>query len=247
VQATSLFVSMERVLRSKWLKATGAVLVVAVAVGLLGYRFWEPGWRYDIRGVDVSHHQGPIDWSALAGDGTTFAYIKATEGADWIDSRFSENWQAAGDVGVLRGAYHFFTLCTPGADQAAHMIATVPDEPGMLPPAVDLEFGGNCAARPNADEFLVELGAFLELVERHYRMQPVVYTNAHFYDQYLDEQPLDVTWWMMSAVWEPWGSPEWTFWQYFPGDRDGVEGRVDRNVFRWQEDGLRSLTDRQSG
>jgi lysozyme len=127
------------------------------------------------------------------------------------------------------------------------MTATVPDEPGMLPPAVDLEFGGNCAARPSVDEFLVELGVFLAAIEGHYRMRPVVYTNADFYDGYLDERPPDVTWWIMSPVWEPWASPDWTFWQYFPGHREGVDGRVDRNVFRGDENELRALTDRLSG
>ena len=124
------------------------------------------------------------------------------------------------------------------------MIATVPDEPGMLPPAVDLEFGGNCSAHPAAREFLAELGVFLDMVEEHYRMKPVVYTNADFYSTYLEEQPPDVTWWVMSPVWQPWGSPEWAFWQYFPGYRAGVDGRVDRNVFRGTEDELRALTRR---
>ena len=235
---------MVAVSKLRWLRRVGITLAVLLVVGFVGYRFWEPGWRFDVRGVDVSHHQGSIDWVDLAADGTSFAYIKATEGADWTDSAFTENWQAAGDVGLLRGAYQFFTLCSPGADQAAHMIATVPDEIGMLPPAVDLEFGGDCSARPAVSEFLAELGVFLDMVEDHYRMQPVVYTNADFYSAYLDEQPPDVTWWVMSPVWQPWGSPEWTFWQHFPGYRAGVEGRVDRNVFRGTEDDLRVLTER---
>jgi len=238
---------MVAILRSRWLRISAVALVASLVIGYLGFKYWEPGWRYDVQGVDVSHHQGSIDWVALADDGTRFAYIKATEGGDWIDSRFFENWQAAGDVGVLRGAYHFFTLCTPGVDQAAHMIATVPDDPGMLPPAVDLEFGGNCSARPAVDEFLLDLGGFLEAIKEHYGMRPVVYTNTDFYSFYLDEDPPDVIWWMMSPVWQPWGSPEWTFWQYFPGDRAGVEGRVDRNVFRGDLDELRFLTARASG
>ena len=233
-------------LTSRWLRRVGITLAALVVVGFVGSRFWEPGWRFDVRGVDVSHHQGPIDWVDLAADGTSFAYIKATEGADWTDSAFAENWQAAGEVGLLRGAYHFFTFCTPGTDQAAHMIATVPDEPGMLPPAVDLEFAGNCSARPTVSDFLAELETFLDLVEDHYRMKPVIYTNAHFYSSYLEERPPDVTWWVLSPVWQPWGEPAWTFWQYFSGYRDGVDGRVDRNVFHGSEDELRALTERRA-
>ena len=233
--------------RRRWLIRIGVTLGALVLAGVLAWRFYDPGWRYDIRGVDVSHHQGEVDWEALGGDGTAFAYIKSTEGGDWVDSRFEENWEGADEAGVLRGAYHFFTLCTPGSEQAANMIAVVPDEPGMLPPAVDLEFGGNCAARPTVISFRTELDAFLETIEEHYQMRPVIYTNAHFFRRYLQDDPPRVTWWMQSPIVEPWGAPEWTFWQYLPGPKDGVEGDVDRNVFDGTESELAALTRRTVG
>ena len=233
-----------RILHRRWVRWLTVIVFLLAAVGLVGYQFFEPGWRYSVRGVDVSHHQGSIDWDALVADGTDFAYIKATEGGDWTDPMFGSNWQAAGKAGVLRGAYHFFTLCTPGVDQASHMIEVVPDEPGMLPPAVDLEFGGNCSERPIVEDFRNQLDSFLAAIESHYRMRPVVYTNPEFFNAYLDEQPPDVTWWIMSPVIEPWGSPEWTFWQSIPGFREGVEGRVDRNVFRGDLSELVALTGR---
>lgn len=216
-----------------------------LAAGLLGYRYWDPGGAYDVRGIDVSHHQGPIEWETVAAGGAAFVYIKATEGADWVDDRFDDNWRDAATTRILRGAYHFFTFCSPGADQAAHMIATVPDEPGMLPPAVDLEFAGNCATRPNVQDFRAELSVFLERIGDHFRMKPVVYTNADFYNAYLADDPPDVTWWIMSPVRQPWGEPDWTFWQYFPGYREGVDGRVDRNVFNGDMTDLRTLTERR--
>ena len=39
-------------------------------------------------------------------------------------------------------------------------------------------------------------------------------------------------WWVASPIWKPWGEPSFTFWQYFPGRRAGVDGAIDRNVFR---------------
>ncbi len=233
-------------MKRRWLVRIGIGLAAVVVVAGVVWRFYDPGWRYDIRGVDVSHHQGQVDWDALAADGTTFAYIKSTEGGDWVDSQFEANWQGAAEAGVLRGAYHFFTLCTPGADQAANMIATVPDEPGVLPPAVDLEFAGNCSARPEVDEFRAELDVFLETIDSHYRLQPVIYTNAHFYTKYLNEDPPKVIWWMQSPILEPWGSPDWAFWQYTPGPKAGVAGDVDRNVFDGNEVDLIALTERAS-
>ena len=78
-------------------------------------------------------------------------------------------------------------------------------------------------------------------------MKPVIYTNARFYDVYLDEHPADVTWWIMSPFIEPRGSPNWTIWQYLPGHRRGVEGRVDRNAFNGDLADLQALTERHSG
>lgn len=222
--------------------AVGALVLTVVA-----WRLYDPGWQYPIKGVDVSHHQGEIDWNALVADDVSFTYIKATEGGDWIDTRFAENWEGAGKTGVLRGAYHFFTLCTSGADQAANMLSAVPDEEGMLPPAVDLEFAGNCSARPTVAEFRTELDAFLDELTAHYRMTPVIYTNAHFYQEYLDDDPPDVVWWIQTTVVPPWGSPEWTIWQHTPGPKAGVDGDVDRNVFRGEVNDLAALTVRDTG
>jgi lysozyme len=207
-------------------------LLLLAGGGLLFWRFYDPGWRYEVKGVDVSHHQGEIDWVALADDNVSFAYIKSTEGSDWVDSRFAENWQAAGETGITRGAYHFFTLCTSGAAQAGHMVSIVPTEPGTLPPAIDLEFAGNCSARPTVDEFRDELDAFLTVLTDHYETKPVIYTNAEFYREYLSTDPPDVTWWIQTPLLEPWGEPEWTIWQHTQGRKDGVDGDIDRNVFR---------------
>ena len=112
----------------------------------------------------------------------------------------------------------------------------------MLPPAVDLEFGGNCSARPSGPEFRKELGTFLDIVEEHYNTRLVAYIAPDFYDEYLAENPPDVVWWVRSLAWEPKGDPEWTFWQYFIGDKAGVAGRVDRNAFVGDYGDLLALT-----
>ena len=155
--------------------------VVTTAIGLLVlavFGAWlaaERGWwwpthpdpdLYPVRGIDVSHHQGTIDWRRVAGAGIGFAYLKATEGSDFTDSRFRTNWTGAAAAGLPRGAYHYFTLCTPGRAQAAHFLATVPRDAAALPPAVDLELGGNCSARPAPAAVHREVDAFLAEVAR---------------------------------------------------------------------------------
>ena len=121
--------------------------------------------RFPVRGIDVSHHQGPIDWDAVGASGVAFAFIKASEGRDHLDPRFEENWNAAGAAGISRGAYHFFTFCTPGREQAAHFLEAAPPGSGELPPVADVEFTGNCTSWTDLEAVRNELEVFLELVE----------------------------------------------------------------------------------
>ena len=123
----------------------GAALLSLALIATAG-GWWTP-WaaRYDMQGVDVSLHQGAIDWRALAADDIAFAYIKATEGADHVDPRFEANWEGAGETELYRGAYHFFTLCRPGAQQAANFIAVVPRAAGALRRRLTLNTWGRAA------------------------------------------------------------------------------------------------------
>lgn len=75
-----------------------------------------PGEAY---GIDVSIHQDRINWAQVAEDDIAYAYLKASEGATWEDAAFLDNVAGARANGIEIGAYHFFTLCRPGAEQAA--------------------------------------------------------------------------------------------------------------------------------
>ena len=169
--------------------------------------------------------------------------MKATEGGDFKDRRFQENWAGAGQAGLLRGAYHFFTLCRSGAEQAANFIDSVPVEPGTLPPAVDLEFAGNCAARPTKPALHRELGDFLQRVERHFAQVPILYTTRPFHARYLAGGFGGYGLWLRSLVLEPsFGDRPWLLWQFHDrGRRPGIDGPVDLNVFRHGRDDLRLL------
>jgi lysozyme len=83
------------------LVALSAAIALLIGVGgLLATGNWTPWSQRYVQGVDVSHHQGPIDWRALAGSGVRFAYIKATEGSDYVDPAFAANWTEAARAGV---------------------------------------------------------------------------------------------------------------------------------------------------
>ena len=96
-----------------------------------------------IHGIDVSRWQGKIDWASVRAAGTQFAFIKATEGGDHLDPRFTENWYGAAHAGVPRGAYHFMYWCRPAHEQAAWFRRNVPDDFDALPPVLDLEWNGH--------------------------------------------------------------------------------------------------------
>lgn len=212
----------------------GAVVIAAlIGAGAMAGGWWTPWARNYAQGVDVSHHQGDVNWRALSMDGIAFGYIKATEGGDHIDPRFAENWQEAAEAGVARGAYHFFTLCRPASVQAAHFIATVPNDPEALPPAVDLEHMGPCRQGPTMSDVPGEARRFIDILQAHYGVRPILYTTREFHDAHLADYRGE-RFWIRSLFVEPdFRQRDWVIWQHHnSGRKRGIAGPVDLNAFR---------------
>lgn len=194
----------------------------------------KPARRVRQRGIDASHHQGAIDWRAVAGDGVAFAYLKATEGTSYTDPTFAGHRAAAQDHGIQVGGYHYFQLCSPGVEQAAHfasVLGTISAD-SHLPPAVDLELAGSCPAPPPRAVLLAEVRAFLEQVEAATEREPVVYLYPELEDEYGFAAELgDYRQWVRSLGERP-GRPWWIWQQTDAGSIAGVSGPVDVNV-RW--------------
>ncbi len=231
-----------------------AVLLAVAAAAYLAYDrgmapFSPPSLAdYPIQGIDISHHQGAIDWSALAAQpNVRFAIMKATEGGDHRDTRFAENWQAAKNAGIVRGAYHFFTFCRPGRDQAQNVLATVPLEQGTLPLAIDLEFTGNCGKVPTREELSGELKAFFGELNGAYPGKPIFYLDQPFFDQYLrghEEMFPAHHLWLRSIAEEPLVGDcgRWSIWQFADtGSLAGIQGAVDLNALCPTEPDLSGL------
>ena len=207
-------------------------------------RFVYPSWKtYPVRGVDVSHHNGRVDWPRIRAAGYVFAYLKASEGATWRDSTFLRNRGDARRAGLVTGAYHFFTLCRPGREQARNFAAAIgPPGAASLPPAVDLEFGGNCGERPSREAVLAELAGFLAVLDSAGHPPAVLYVTKEFHQAYLegrDDNPL----WVRSVFGPPRFAATWTFWQYAATGRvAGARGRIDLNAFNGSPARFRVLT-----
>lgn len=188
---------------------------------------------YPVRGIDVSHHQGAIEWPRIVSESEiAFAYIKASEGGTLRDPRFKHNWEASS--AIARGAYHFFTFCTDGQAQAKNFLEVAPTD-GDLPAAVDIEFGGNCRSWTSIEDIRAELAEFLSILEAQYSRRPVLYVTRKSYGRIIrgpfDSYPL----WVRETVVHPPADlyGDWLFWQYAGNGRmSGIDPRVDLNVFR---------------
>jgi len=222
-----------------------ALAAAAFLATLLGVSFWSyraglvrfnhPSYStYPVRGVDVSHHQGRIDWVALRGAGMRFAYIKSSEGADHVDTEFARNWAGARAAGVTRGAYHFFTFCSPGAAQADHFASSVGGDFGELPPVADVEFVGNCKSFSSLEQVRLELRAFLVAVERLAGRRPLVYFTRESLERVLAGSLDGYAAFPRELFGEPSdASARWIFWQFADNGRlPGIKSRVDLDLFR---------------
>ncbi len=202
--------------------------------------------RYSIRGLDVSRHQDAIDWDVVGAENIDFAFIKATEGSDWVDPRFEENWTRAGEAGIARGAYHYFRFCKSGAEQAAHFLATAPPESGTLPPAVDVEYTGNCGRQRSGETIRTELEAFIDIVSNAHGRRPLIYADSDGYRRIVAGHFKDVPLWIPTIGELPDlnDGRDWTFWQHTDrGEVAGIRGPVDLDVFAGSRWSFRRLVD----
>ncbi|WP_454856452.1 GH25 family lysozyme [Rhizobium binxianense] len=206
-----------------------------------------------VHGVDVSRWQGDIDWETLRTRGANFAYIKATDGGDHLDPMFRTNWRKAKKAGLKRGAYHFFYWCRTAGEQADWFIRNVPKEAGALPPVIDVEWNGesSCKRRISRARVLEKIQVFADRLERHYGQRPIIYTAPDFYRDNLKGELLDYPFWLRSVAAHPakvYPGRKWLFWQYSgSGLSDGVDGKIDLNVFHGSEDDWHDWVEARNG
>lgn len=194
-----------------------------------------------VQGIDVSRHQGAIDWNETRRGGTRFVFMKATEGKDHVDPNFEANWRGARDAGIPRAAYHFMTWCSTAAEQAAWFRQIVPNDPDALPPVLDLEWNNHssCKNRFDRTDVLEKVRVMLAAMEAHTGKLPIIYTDMTFHRDILEGEYFDNPFWLRSVAAEPherYDRRAFTFWQYTQTGRvPGVRGDVDRNVFYGSE------------
>lgn len=190
--------------------------------------------EYPVRGVDVSYYQGNVDWEALVSQNIDFAFMKATEGIDHIDSQFAQNWESAQSAALYVGAYHFFRFEDSGKEQAENFIRNVPVTENTLPPVIDVELYESLEEQPDTAETQANLQDMLDLLEEHYGVKPILYAAPNTFRAYVGDFLGDYPIWISNYYYEPYF--DWTFWQYTDSGElagyDGYQQHIDLNVYK---------------
>lgn len=224
----------------------GATATVLAFAGMVAV----PAEAATTPGIDVSHYQGAINWTSVRGAGIQWAYIKATEGTTFKDSRFNTNYVAADRAGVIRGAYHFARPnVSSGAVQANYLASNGgawSADSRTLPAAIDLEAGcygkSQAAMRSWIADFLITYRARTGRFAAIYATTSWWTTCTGNYGDFWANHPLWIARWASSPGTLPAGAPFWTMWQYTSTGRvAGIAGNVDRDYFNGTRDRLVAL------
>jgi len=199
-----------------------------------------------VRGIDISHYQDDIDWdklrnASISGTPVSFIFVKATEGANLLDVNFNQNFYYARKHEFVRGAYHFFSTHSSAEKQARYFCKMVQLEDDDLPPVLDVE-----TIEPYSIQTLQsEVLKWLQIVEKHYGVTPILYTSYKFRTDYLGSPAFDKYYYWIAHYYVKnlTYQGKWHFWQHTDaGKIDGIKGYVDINVFNGTYKQLMQLT-----
>ncbi len=196
-------------------------------------------------GIDVSEHQGLIDWEAVAAEGIDFAIIRAgyrgySEGGLFVDDYFSENMNGAIENGIDIGIYFFSQAISPeeAVEEAdflvEEMLSLYTHETFALPIFYDWESIGNDSARTDGleGEIITEcaLAFCARLEELGYTPGVYAYRNLGYFSYDLPRMT-HLAWWVAALNDYPDFYYKHSFWQYsITGAVAGIDGDVDRNM-----------------
>lgn len=131
--------------------------------------------------LDVSRHQGNIDFERVAQSPVKWIYLKATEGSTHVDPKFLEYARDAKAVEMKVGAYHYFSERSSASDQAAHFLNMLGQVDIDLIPVVDVEEHKLYTTKQLRDSLQV----FLDCVEKEYGCKPMIYSGEKFFTRNL--------------------------------------------------------------
>jgi GH25 family lysozyme M1 (1,4-beta-N-acetylmuramidase) len=197
----------------------------------------------DVLGVDTSHWQHPanqaINWKLLPAQGYQWAVMKAVEGTTYIDPSFAQDWAAAGNAGLIRGAYDFAAPTNHPADavvEARHLVAVSGPlrARNTLPPVLDLEVSNGLTPA----QLVAWTRAWIDTAQALTGRRPIIYTGLSFWQTAMGNSkaftgyPLWLAAYRSTPPPAPGGWPNFTMWQYSSTGRvTGIPASVDLDRF----------------
>lgn len=215
-------------------------------------------------GIDVARYQTTVDWQRVRAAGVSYVFVKATQ-STFMDPLFKQHWAGARQAGLLRSAYHFLVQETDGLKQSAAYLKALGDDPGELPPVVDIED----LKMTNPTLYAKISETYLLEIEKQLGRRPIIYTAAWYwtrmaingkYPAWAPNYPLWVAQYPVRDGFPPLSDLEqgkfkpalpkswttWAFWQYSERGRvdgithNGKPANVDLDVFQSSLDDLRA-------
>lgn len=199
-----------------------------------------------VEGVDVSSHQGSVNWSTLWNAGNRFAYVKATEGTSYKNPSFTQQYNGSYNVGMIRGSYHFaLPNSSSGASQATYFAGNGggwSKDGKTLPGVLDIEYnpyGATCYGLSQS-AMVNWIKDFTSTYKAKTGRDAVIYTATSWWTQctgnssaFGSTNPLWIARYASSAGTLPAGWGFYTFWQYTStgptvGDHNVFNGALDR-------------------
>lgn len=229
-------------MRTKDMRMAGWFLLVSLL--LAGAAWWafytyksSPPYvdpdRFPVRGIDISSHNGYLNFKAVADAGYKFVFIKATEGVTFRDQNFAHNYREAHHAGLKVGAYHYFRFDREGVEQALNLLKVIGNRRLDLGIAIDVEEHANVSGVP-MDSIKMRLQVMTEYLNmRGHRV--IFYSNREGVEKYLEPEFRGFPRWVCSFT-DNSNRDDWDFWQFnHHGKVPGVRGDVDINVFKGSE------------
>ena len=182
-----------------------------------------------IDGIDVSNHQGAVNWKKAAEclSENSFVYIKCTEGATYTDRNYKKNADGAKKQGILVGGYHYFRMTSSAHKQFENFKKALNSINLDLIPMVDVETSDGKPKKELQDSLYV----FLNLLEKEYGKKPMIYGTQRSYNTYcapkFNTYPLYIGRYGNNAPMIS-GPSHYTIWQYSEAGRiSGIQKPVD--------------------
>ena len=198
-----------------------------------------------VAGIDVSHYQGNINWEKVKFVNQEkypikFVVIRATQGIDKNDTQFENNWKKSKQSHFIRGAYHYYRPNENSIEQANNFIKNVNLSKGDLPPILDIE---KLPRNQSIENLKIGLRRFLEKIEKHYKIKPIIYSGERYYEDFLKDEFSDYPFWIANYNFiDAEINDDYLFWQFTEQAKiNGISEKVDVNIFNGDLDDLDDL------